>query len=173
MNSVNEERRAAMAAAVEAYFEACNTASRERFAAVLAPDCVHYFPPETGSPYLGRDAIADLWIGFVQEKGSQWTIDRLVCDGEQLCVEWTHFKPLVDEHIRGSEWYLFDDAGKITEIWAHYGSPRDVERPANELAGFPYQEKGYALAAPALPAGLIAERRANLESERRESERPS
>lgn len=169
MNSSNERvdegKRATMISAVEDYFVACNTASRERFAAVLSEDCVHYFPPGAGSPYVGRDAIADLWIGFVQQKGSQWTIDRLVCDGEQLCIEWTHFKPLVNEHIRGSEWYLFDDDGKISAIWAHYGSPRDVNRPTNELAGFPYDEQGYALAAPALGGEIEAERRTNLAAE--------
>jgi len=34
-----------MIATVRAYFDACNAASRERFAEVLAEDCVHYFPP--------------------------------------------------------------------------------------------------------------------------------
>lgn len=162
MTKVDEGRRQRMMAAVEAYFDACNAASRERFEAVLTDDCVHYFPPETGSPYLGRDAIADLWIGFVREKGSQWTIDRMVCDGEQLCVEWTHFKPLVEEHIRGSEWYLFADDGRIAAIWAHYGSPRDPNRPANELAGFPYAQEGYALRAPRLDEAIASERERNL-----------
>lgn len=162
---VDEAKRTAMMDAVEEYFVACNTASRERFAAVLHDDCVHYFPPETGGPYVGRDAIADLWIGFVKQKGSQWTIDRMVCDGEQLCIEWTHFKPQVDEHIRGSEWYTFDDNCMITAIWAHYGSPRDAARPANELEGFPYSDQGYALRAPQLPGDLAGERWTNLAAE--------
>lgn len=156
-----------MMAAVEAYFVACNTASRDRFAQVLSEGCIHYFPPEAGGPYLGRDSIADLWIGFVAQKGSQWTIDRMVCDGEQLCIEWSHFKPLVDERIRGSEWYEFDEEGKITAIWAHYGSPRDVSRPANELDGFPYEQLEYALQAPALSGELLAERERNLDAEGR------
>ena len=165
MTPVDETRRQAMIAAVEAYFEACNAASRERFAAVLSEDCTHYFPPGTGGPYVGRDAIADLWIGFVREKGSQWTIDRMVCDGEQLCIEWTHFKPRVGEHIRGSEWYTFAPDGRIDGIWAHYGSPRDPGRAANELEGFPYAAEGYALSAPALDSRLAAERERNLAAE--------
>lgn len=165
MNTIDENRRQAMMAAVAAYFEACNAASRERFATILAEDCVHYFPPGAGSPYRGRDAIADLWIGFAMQKGSQWTIDRMVCDGEQLCVEWTHFKPLVDERIRGSEWYEFADDGKIDAIWAHYGSPRDVNRPVNELDGFPYEREGYSTQAPALSEQLADERRQNLAAE--------
>ncbi|HZJ09820.1 MAG TPA: nuclear transport factor 2 family protein [Trueperaceae bacterium] len=165
MTPIDESRRRAMIAAVEAYFEACNAASRERFAAVLTEDCVHYFPPETGSPYLGRKAIAELWIGFVRQKGSQWTIDRMVCDGEQICVEWTHFKPLAGERIRGSEWYTFAADGRIDGIWAHYASPRDPDRPANELAGFPYERHGYAMQPPALSERIAAERQRNLAAE--------
>lgn len=162
---VDEPRRQAMMRAVRAYFEACNAASRARFAAVLAEGCVHYFPPLTGSPYVGRDAIADLWIGFVRAKGSTWTIDRMVCDGVEICVEWTHFKPHVGEHIRGSEWYTFDADGKIDAIWAHYASPRDPARPANELDGFDYAAHAYPLAAPALDPAIAAERARNLEAE--------
>ncbi|MEX2501342.1 MAG: nuclear transport factor 2 family protein, partial [Trueperaceae bacterium] len=151
--------------AVQAYFAACNAASRERFAVVLSDDCVHWFPPETGSPYPSRDAIADLWIGFVRGVGSQWTIDRIVCDGNEVCVEWTHFKPKVGERIRGSEWYTFDADGKIDGIWAHYASPRDPQRPANELDGFDYAAREYPLHAPALDAQTIAERARNLAAE--------
>ena len=167
MSTVDETRRAQRIHAVHGYFRACNAASRELFARVLAPGCIHYFPPGTGGPYLGRDAIADLWIGFVRDKGSQWTIDRMVCDGEQLAVEWTHFKPLVGEHIRGSEWYAFDADGMITHIWAHYASPRDASRPFNELEGFEYAERDYPLGPPALDPETEALRRANLEREGR------
>jgi len=165
MSTIDEARRSTLIRAVQGYFEACNAASRERFAQVLAPACVHYFPPGVGGPYLGRDAIADLWIGFVRAAGSQWTIDRLVCDGRELVVEWTHFKPRLDEYIRGSEWYEFDADGMITAIWAHYASPRDPERAANELEGFDYAERAYALEAPALDPAIRAERERNLARE--------
>lgn len=165
MTTVDEARRQHMTATVRAYFDACNAASRERFAAVLAEDCVHWFPPGTGGPYQGREAIVNLWLKFVTEKGSQWSIDRLVCDGHELCIEWTHYKPLVGEYIRGSEWYTFDDDGKIDGIWAHYASPRDATRAANELEGFPYIEQGYHAAAPALPTDVAAERQRFLAAE--------
>ena len=155
---IDEARREHMIGTVRAYFDACNAASPERFSAVLAAGCTHWFPPGTGGPYVGRDAIVDLWLKFVREKGSQWSIDRLVCDGRELCIEWTHYKPLVGEIIRGSEWYTFDQDGKIDGIWAHYAAPRDAARAANELEGYPYAEQGYAAAAPALPAAVAAER---------------
>jgi hypothetical protein len=158
MTAIDEGRRQAMIRAVRGYFDACNAASRERFAEVLTEDCIHYFPPGVGGPYRGRDAIADLWIGFVRRVGSVWTIDRLVCDGVELCVEWTHFKPRSDEYIRGSEWYTFDADGRIDGIWAHYASPRDAARPRNELEGFDYAEHGYPLEHPHLPPDVAAER---------------
>ena len=124
---------------------------------------MHWFPPTTGGPYVGRDAIVDLWLTFVREKGSQWSIDRLVCDGTDLCIEWTHYKPHAGERIRGSEWYTFDQDGKIAGIWAHYASPRDAARAANELDGFPYAEQGYYADAPALPTAIAEERTRYLE----------
>ncbi|MDF1522884.1 MAG: hypothetical protein P1P87_08700, partial [Trueperaceae bacterium] len=67
--------------------------------------------------------------------------------------------------IRGSEWYTFDADGKIDAIWAHYASPRDPERPANELDGFDYAAHAYPLAPPVLDPGIAAERARNLEAE--------
>jgi hypothetical protein len=162
MHTFDETRRQHLMRTVRGYFEACNAASRERFAEVLAAECIHYFPPGTGGPYRGRDAIADLWIGFVRDKGSCWTIDRMVCDGRDLVVEWSHFKPRVGERIRGSEWYAFDDHGQISHIWAHYASPRDTERAANELEGFDYAARGYPMQAPELDEATRDQRRRNL-----------
>ncbi len=164
MKPYDESRAERMSATVRAYFDACNAASRERFEAVLAESCVHWFPPNTGGPYVGRDAIVGLWLTFVREKGSQWTIDRLVTDGHELCIEWTHHKPRVGERIRGSEWYTFDAEGRIDGIWAHYASPRDAGRAANELDGFPYADLGYPFEAPTLPEEIAAERRRYLDS---------
>lgn len=158
MTGLDEARREHMIRTVRAYFDACNAASLERFDAVLAEDCVHWFPPGTGGPYVGRDAIVTLWRTFVRDKGSQWTIDRIVCDGVELCIEWTHYKPAVGERIRGSEWYTFDGDGKIDGIWAHYAAPRDASRAANELDGYPYAERGYHDAAPRLEGDIAAER---------------
>jgi hypothetical protein len=165
MSTTDEARRDVMMRTVREYFLACNTASRTRFANTLAPDCVHYFPPGVGGPYRGRDAIADLWIGFVREKGSCWTIDRLVCDGRELVIEWTHFKPRAGEYIRGSEWYEFDEQGRISAIWTHYASPRDSSRAVNELEGFDYACRAYPTAAPAFDSAVQAERDRNVASE--------
>lgn len=134
---------------VRLYFEACNSASRERLYEVLADEVVHYFPPGVGGPYRGKEAIADLWIDFVREKGSCWTIDRLIGNGNEVVVEWSHFKTKIGETIRGAEWYEFDAAGKIREIRAYYASPRDGGRKVNELQGYPYAEKGFAVEPPA------------------------
>ena len=140
--------------AVRTYFEACNEASRDKFYAVLADDVINYFPPQVGGPYRGKEAVANLWIGFVRDRGSQWTIDRLVSDGHEVAIEWTHFKTKIGEHIRGAEWYEFDAAGKISAIRAYYASPRDASARANELEGFPYGEQGFALHAPTTPPDL-------------------
>lgn len=152
-------RRERMIAAVRRYFAACNAADPAIFAEVLTEGCVHYFPPRTGGPYLGRDAIVELWRNCVRDLGSVWSIDRLVCDGQQLVVEWTHFKPIPGEYIRGSEWYEFDDDQRITAIWAHYASPRDTAIKHNELEGYPYVADGYPTEAPALSAAEVASRK--------------
>jgi hypothetical protein len=146
-----DARRRQREQAVVTYFEACNEASREKFYSVLADNVIHYFPPQVGGPYRGKEAVANLWIWFVKEKGSQWTIDRLVSDGREVAIEWTHFKTKVGERIRGAEWYEFDNSGKISEIRAYYAAPRDTSAAANELEGFPYTEKGFALRAPTVP----------------------
>jgi len=154
MNTPNlEARRAQLVRSVELYFEACNEASRAKFEEALTPGCTHYFPPGMGSPYLHRDAIIELWAKCVRDFGSRWTIDRLVCDerADLVVIEWTHWKPKLIEHIRGSEWYTFDEEGRITSIWAHYASPRDPNRPANELEGFPYAAKQYPMLPPDAP----------------------
>lgn len=143
-----EPRRHKLEQAVRTYFEACNEANREKFYAVLAENVIHYFPPQVGGPYRGREAVTNLWINFVKEKGSQWTIDRLVSDGREVAIEWSHFKTKVGELIRGAEWYEFDEAGMITEIRAYYASPRDQNAKVNQLEGFPYTEKGFPLEAP-------------------------
>jgi len=137
-----------LASTVRQYFEGCNSASREKLYRVLADNVVHYFPPGVGGPYRGKEAVANLWIEFVREKGSCWTIDRLISDGNEVAVEWTHFKTKIGEIIRGAEWYEFDAAGKIAEIRAYYASPRDTSLQVNELQGFPYAEKGFAIEAP-------------------------
>ncbi len=151
-------RREQMISAVRRYFDACNAADAALFREVLSDDCIHWFPPGTGGPYIGRDAIVRLWADFVRTQGSVWSIDRLVCDSDHVVIEWTHFKPKSAEHIRGSEWYEFDDDGRINAIWAHYASPRDPHRAANELEGFDYAGRGYRTGPPELDEQQLAAR---------------
>lgn len=141
--SSDDDRRETLERVVRAYFDACNESSVDGFNAVLANDAIHYFPPGTEGPYRGKEAIAALWLGFAQEKGSSWTIDRLLSDGNEVVVEWSHFKSRVGELIRGAEWYQFDRDGKIVEIRAYYASPRDPKLARNELDQFPYAQRGY------------------------------
>ena len=144
----SKDRRDMLIDCVRTYFEACNEANREKMYACFSDDVVHYFPPGVGGPYLGKKAIADLWINTVHVNGSRWTIDRLVADDSGVAVEWTHFKPRIDERIRGAEWYEFDKEGLLTVIRAYYASPRDKERKVNELEGFPYAARSFPIVPP-------------------------
>jgi limonene-1,2-epoxide hydrolase len=144
-------------AQVRTYFEACNEGNHAKMAAVFSADIVHYFPPGMFGPCVGSRAIADLWRRMITEAGSRWTIDRMVCDGNEVVIEWTHWQPKSDSWIRGAEWYEFDDAGLITVIKAYYASPRDRSLPANELAGYPYAELGYPMSPPSVAPTLADE----------------
>lgn len=130
-------------ACVRRYFESCNEADREKMYSCFSDNVVHYFPPGVRGPYLGKKAIADLWINSVHVNGSVWTIDRIVGDDIGVAIEWTHLKPHVEEFIRGAEWYEFDESGLMTAIRASYASPRDKGRKQNELEGFPYAAQGF------------------------------
>lgn len=150
MTSRSADRREILSACVRKYFEACNEANREKMYSCFSDDVVHYFPPGVGGPYIGKQAIADLWINTVRVNGSCWTIDGMVADETGVAIEWTHFKPKIEEWIRGAEWYEFDDKGFITSIRAYYASPRDKMRKGNELEGFPYRDRGFAVEPPNL-----------------------
>ena len=141
-------RRGMLAACVRRYFDGCNEADREKLYSCFAEGVVHYFPPGVGGPYVGKKAIADLWIESVRVNGSRWTIDRLVADERSAAIEWSHFKPLIGECIRGAEWYEFDEGGRMTAIRAYYASPRDKTHKVNELEGFPYETSDYPIVAP-------------------------
>lgn len=148
MSQQSGNSRDTLIACVRTYFEACNEANREKMYSCFSDDVVHYFPPGVGGPYVGKKAIADLWINSVQVNGSRWTIDRLVADDTAVAIEWTHFKPRIDELIRGAESYEFDGKGLMTAIRAYYASPRDKTRKLNELEGFPYAARGFPVVPP-------------------------
>jgi hypothetical protein len=137
------KRKDVLEARVRTYFDGCNEANRDKLYSCFADEVVHYFPPGVGGPYVGKKAIADLWIDSVRVNGSRWTIDNLVADNISVAIEWTHYKPLIGECIRGAEWYEFDKNGLMIAIRAYYASPRDRTRKVNELEGFPYPAEAF------------------------------
>jgi SnoaL-like domain len=148
MSEATNVRRELLERNVRIYFEACNEGDHEKMASVFAPSIVHYFPPGMFGPRVGSRAIAELWRGTIRQNGSRWTIDNLVCDDNELVVEWTHWQPVPGTYIRGAEWYEFDEQGLITVIKAYYASPRDKTLSTNELDGYPYAELGYPMTPP-------------------------
>lgn len=141
--------RARLEALAKAYYEACNAGDIDAIAACFVPGGVHYFP--AGSPqgtFVGARAIADGWREVVDRLDSRWTIDHLVTDEVRLevAIEWTHWKPAADGHLRGIEICCFRNDGLITEIRAAYAAP--VTSPIHEYGGFPYQARGYAMRPP-------------------------
>ncbi len=146
------DERARMEALIRRYFEACNAADVDGITACFVPDAVHYFPPGMyDGPFRGARTIADRWRAAVEQFGSYWTIDRLICDPgtHQAVIEWTHFKTKQGTMLRGDEWYLFDPGtGLIREIRAYYASPQDKSLDRLELGGYDYAASGYATTPP-------------------------
>lgn len=140
---------------IRTYFDGCNEADVEKMAGCFTPDAVHYFPPGMyDGPFRGARTIAQRWAGFVAERGSAWTVDRLLVDASsyQAVMEWTHWKTAEGTYLRGDEWYVFDqDTELIAEIRAYYAAPVDPGRDALELEGFDYAGRGYPLTCPILP----------------------
>lgn len=134
---------------IREYFDACSLADKRRLLSYFTPDAVHYFP--AGSPFgalRGSEAIADCWCWCVSEWGSSWTVDSFIGDevSRQAVIEWTHFKPKREAHLRGDEWYRFDERGLITEIRAYYACPAQAGVARHEIAEYPYAARGYPLA---------------------------
>ncbi len=134
------------------YFDMCNQANRQGLIDCFTPEAVHYFPPGLpGAPWCGAQEIADGWIRCVETMGSKWTIEKILVaeDGSEGVIEWTHWKTEINEALRGDEWYIFNlDVTKIVEIRAYYASPVNKRDPINELSGFDYVARDYALKPP-------------------------
>ena len=141
-------------AAIRHYFAMCNAGDRQGLIDCFTPDAVHWFPPGLpGAPWRGAEAIADGWVWCVENLGSKWTIERVLAarDGREAVIEWTHWKPAKGEALRGDEWYLFDEQGRITEIRAYYASSVDRDLPHNGLHEFDYATRGYHMDPPVVP----------------------
>ena len=143
--------REAMETCIRAYFAACNSGDIERIAQHFEPDAVHYFPPGTyEGPFRGARTIAAKWSAAVQNLGSCWTVDQVLCDPptRRAVIEWTHFKRKQGIVLRGDEWYVFSVRGLIAEIRAYYACPQASGLARFELGGFDYAGRGYPLEAP-------------------------
>jgi hypothetical protein len=140
-----------MEARIRSYFEDCNAGDVGRIAAHFEPDAVHYFPPGMyEGPFRGALTIAARWRAAVQNLGSYWTVDQVICDPSRhrAVIEWTHFKRAHAIILRGDEWYVFSPRGLIEEIRAYYASPQDPALRTLELGGFDYAGRGYPMKAP-------------------------
>lgn len=146
-------------ATILAYYAACDARDQERIAAFFTPDAVHYFPSGDTFPdgteqtaFFGADAIGRGFSeGFEGSGRAYWKLDRLLVDEarREAVIEWSNFKPgLGDEvRLRGSEWYVFNEAGLIREIRAYYACPPVAAAATHELGGFDYAGRGYSTTA--------------------------
>jgi len=135
-----------MESCIRAYFAACNTGEVERIASYFEPDAVHFFPPGMyGGPFRGAYTIAQKWHDAVNQLGSMWTVDQVLCDPptRRAVIEWSHFKRRAGVLLRGDEWYVFSSRGLIEEIRAYYAAPQDASLQRLELGGFDYAGRGY------------------------------
>lgn len=140
---------ARMEAQIRRYFAACNAGDHDALVSCFTRDAVHYFPPGLPDiPWRGADVIASKWVWCVENLGSQWTIEKILCSSTapEAVIEWTHWKRKANTALRGDEWYVFDrETGLISEIRAYYASPADSSVPIAELAGFDYRARSYHL----------------------------
>ncbi|MEK9725682.1 MAG: nuclear transport factor 2 family protein [Rhodospirillaceae bacterium] len=139
-------------ATIERYYAGCNAADIGEMTACFTTDGVHYFPPGTKSaPWRGARTIAEKWVWCVENLGSRWTLDRVLCQPEtdEAVVEWTHWRTRDGSYLRGDEWYVFDrDSGLIREIRAYFAAAWDPSVAKSEIPGFDYAGRGYPLTPP-------------------------
>lgn len=134
---------------IRRYFAACNAGSYDDLVSCFTSDAVHYFPPGLpDAPWHGADTIAKKWIWCIENLGSQWTIETVLCSSTspEAVIEWTHWKQKSGTALRGDEWYKFDpESGLIKEIRAYYAASADPDLAMTELKGFDYVGRGYHL----------------------------
>jgi len=139
-------------ALIRHYFAMCNKANRQGLIDCFTDNGIHYFPPGLpNTPWKSAAEIADGWIWCVENFGSKWTIEKVLCssDGREGVIEWTHWKTAINEALRGDEWYIFnDDTTRIVEIRAYYASGVNKSVLVNQLQGFDYELRGYSTKPP-------------------------
>lgn len=134
-------------AAIRRYFAACNAGHHATLVSCFTPDAVHYFPPGLPDiPWRGAHTSAAKWVWCLENLGSQWTIEKVLVSGDEVVVEWTHWKRKSGSAQRGDEWYVFDAAsGLIQEIRAYCAAPAVKDVPMGEWLDFDYARRGYHL----------------------------
>jgi ketosteroid isomerase-like protein len=84
-----------MEAEIRRYFAACNAGDYDALVSCFTPDAVHYFPPGLPDvPWRTADVIARKWVWCVENLGSQWSIEKILCSSSapEAVIEWTHWK---------------------------------------------------------------------------------
>ena len=68
---------------IERYYAGCNEADAAKMMGCFNDDAVHYFPLGTHSaPWRSAKTIANKWVQCVENLGSRWTLDRILCQPE-------------------------------------------------------------------------------------------
>jgi ketosteroid isomerase-like protein len=151
MSEITSLTAAALEATIRRYFDGCNEADIAKMTGCMEPEATHYFP--AGAPqgtFVGAQAIAEGWVRAVGNLGSIWTIDHVLIDAakREAVIEWTHFKPQQGIYLRGDEWYVFSERGRIREIRAYYACPAAIPAKTHEIGDFDYAKRGYPLTPP-------------------------
>jgi len=122
---------------IEAYFAACGSGDAERVAAHFSDDAVIY--DTNHSPVRGAATIGAFWASVgARWGGASWHVDRYLGAGDEAAIEWTMVASTPRHFVvRGSEWYRFDEEGRITEIRQYWTFDRN--RLDTGLVGFPYE----------------------------------
>lgn len=140
---------------IRRYFDRCNAGDHRAITECFANDAVHFFPPgQPAGPWRGGHAIATGWLRVIEELDARWSLETILCaiDGRRAAVEWTLWKPAVDQVLRGGEWYQLDAAvERITEIRVYYAAPLDGSHAVSELEGFDYAGRGFTVNPPGRP----------------------
>lgn len=135
----------------EDFYAACNRGDIDEMKKHLADDAVHYFPEGSSLGTLrGSDSIASTWNRAVREQGSRWTLDNVLVDTarREAALEWTHYKTKYGGHIRGAEFYIFDNDDRIIELRPYYAAPAPDQSTRYELAEFDYGKRGFSTTPP-------------------------
>ena len=125
------------------YFDGCNTGELEDLLPTLAPDVIHYFLPESFRTIHGAEHLARFWRKYKRTLDPTWRIDEIISAGDLVVSEWScRWRRSAESPwvmSRGTEWYVMRDS-VIAEIRAYFAVDG---LGANELADFPYAERGY------------------------------